>query len=182
MILSLVILQVDSTGLGGALELPDGNKESPKGTKPRLPGMITIGNDAHKFDAGRVETVRPDIFSPGFFSMFDVLVYLDKEEKIELDYHFDASVNTHIIDSINGEANWWYQAYYDGGWPETNVFRPDHYPWKDKTTLAFFRIDPSRIQDIYSVERGDRKTHNEQWQDHCSKSHNQRTDFHKRVR
>jgi hypothetical protein len=153
MVLSLVVLQVDSTGLGGALDLPEKNKpESPSGTKPPLlTGTITIGNDLYTFDPGHVETIRPDIFNPGFFSMFDVLVHLDRQEKIELAYHFDASMNTHIIDTINREPDWWYQAYYDGGWSESNVFRPDHYPWKDKTTLAFFKTDPSRLQDIHSV-------------------------------
>ena len=85
--------------------------------------------------------------------MFDVLVYLDNQSLIELVYHFNESMNTHIIDSINGEPSWWYRAVYSGGWSENNVFRPDHYPWKDGASLSFFKLDPSTIEDIYSVWR-----------------------------
>jgi hypothetical protein len=60
-------------------------------------------------------------------------------------------MNTHIIDLINGETNWWYETYYSGGWPENNVFRLDHYPWKPKTSLKFFRVPSSRLEMIYST-------------------------------
>ena len=49
-----------------------------------------------------VETIRPDLFKSGHFSMFDILVHLNKQNQIDLEYHFDESMNTHIIDSING--------------------------------------------------------------------------------
>jgi hypothetical protein len=96
--------------------------------------------------------VRPDIFQPGFFSMFDVLVHLDRQALIDMTYHFDASLNTFIIDSLNEEPYWWYRAYYSGGWPEDNVFRPDHYPWKDGTTLIFYPLDDNlHLEQIYAV-------------------------------
>jgi len=85
--------------------------------------------------------------------MFDVLVYLDNEDIIDLEYHFDESMNSMIIDSINGAPNWWYEAYYDGGWSENKVFRMDHYPWKEGTTLKFFRTDASSLRDIYAVHK-----------------------------
>ncbi|MBU7004978.1 MAG: hypothetical protein HXS50_05385, partial [Theionarchaea archaeon] len=100
-----------------------------------------------------VETIRPDIFRPGFFSVFDVLVHLHREGKITLEYHFDESMNTNVIDRIDGEPNWWYQIYFSGGWPENNVFRSDHYPWKDGATLRVSKMDPAKIEAIYQTWR-----------------------------
>ena len=138
---------------------------------PQLPpegtelAKVKVGSEVFTFDPTKVETVRPDLFNPGYFSMFDVLVHLDKLGMIDLEYHFDDSMNTYVIDSINGEPYWWYEAYYDGGWPEKNVFRMDHYPWKEGTTLRFFRTNPSRLENIYSVFREEvtRRKNNGGW-------------------
>lgn len=66
-----------------------------------------------------------------------------------MEYHFNETMNTYIIDSINEEKNWWYNAFYDGGWTEDNVFRMDHYPYKEKMNIYFFKTSISRIKDIY---------------------------------
>jgi hypothetical protein len=42
-------------------------------------------------------------------------------------------------------------AYYDGGWPEDNVFGMDHYPYKEKMYVRVYKEDNSRIQSIYST-------------------------------
>jgi hypothetical protein len=133
-------------------------------TSPNTQGSIKIGSITFTFNPTEVLTVRPDIFNPGFFSMFDILVYLHNKGEIDLEYHFDETMNTHIIDSINGEENWWYQTYYSGGWSERNVFRPDHYPWKDGTTLTFHKESPTRLESIYSVWKEEiiRKNNNNQ--------------------
>jgi hypothetical protein len=136
----------------------------PQETQPTQSGSVRIGEVAYTFDPTIVQTIRPDLFQPGFFSMFDVLVHLDSQARIDMTYHFDASMNTYVIDSLNEEPYWWYQAYYSGGWSENNVFRPDHYPWKDGTTLAFFPLDDSlRLEQIYKVWREEvtRRNNNE---------------------
>jgi hypothetical protein len=112
---------------------------------------VRVGNDDFIFNPTKVETTRPDLFNQGYFSMFDVLVHLNKQDLINLEYHFDESLNAYLIDSINGEINWWYQTYYSGGWSERNVFRPDHYPWKEGTTLTFYKESSSRLESIYSI-------------------------------
>lgn len=123
-------------------------------TVPQQEGHIMIGNVGNfEFDAGKVKTVRDDIFNEGFFSIFDILVYLDDEGKIDMEYHFDDSINTHIIDSLNGMNNWWHIAYYDGGWPELNVFRMDHYPYKDKMYISISETEESRLERYYEVFR-----------------------------
>jgi len=87
------------------------------------------------FNWSAIETTRPDLFTDGHFSMFDVLVDLSNRGLVSLEYHFNESMNTHVIDSMNGKINWWYRSYYSGGWLENNVFRMDHHPWKEGTTL-----------------------------------------------
>jgi hypothetical protein len=124
-------------------------------TKPSREGKIVVGFKTLKFDPGEVETLRPDIFKPGFFSIFDVLAHVSEKGLIDLKYHFDESMNTHVIDSLEGEPNWWYIAYYSGGWEETNYFRPDHYPWKDGTNLRFFTVSSSRIELTQNIFRGE---------------------------
>lgn len=132
-------------------------------TKPKNQGTVQIGTRTFTFDPTHVGTVRPDIFKPGYFSIFDVLVQLNKQGDINLQYHFDETKNTHIIDSIDQETDWWYQVYYSGGWPERNAFRPDHYPWKDQTTLTFYKETSLRINRIYTVweEEVTRKNNNQ---------------------
>ena len=144
-----------------AKPLPDVPGEN---TLPKNQGTVGIGSNTFTFDSTQVETVRPDIFNPGYFSVFDVLVHLHIQGLIDLQYHFNESMNTHIIDEIDGESDWWYQIYYSGGWSERNVFRPDHYPWKDQSTLTFYKETPSRISSIYAVweEEVTRKSSNNQ--------------------
>lgn len=103
-----------------------------KNTGLILEGHIMIANIGEfNFNPADVKTVRKDIFVEGHFSIFDILVYLDNSGHIDMEYHFEEYLNTHIIDSINDTKYWWHIAYYDGGWPERNVFRMDHYPYKD---------------------------------------------------
>ena len=73
-------------------------------------------------------------------------------------------MNTYVIDLLNGEDNWWYRVYYSGGWQERNVFRMDHYPWKDDTKLIFYTEVPSQIERIYSTWKEEiiRKNNNNQ--------------------
>ena len=46
------------------------------------------------FSPENIETVRPDIYKNGHFSIFDILVYLDKTGEIHMQYHFRADLNT----------------------------------------------------------------------------------------
>jgi hypothetical protein len=131
---------------------------TPAPTIPPEPGAtaeVTIDGQTFFFNPAKIETIRPDLFNSSSFSIFDVLVYLDRQNQIVLEYHFDLAMNTNIIDSINGESNWWYHIYYSGGWRENNVFRPDHYPWKEGTTLNFYITSNSALETIYNVWRAE---------------------------
>jgi len=120
--------------------------------KPSGIGQVSIeGIGDFEFNADQIETVRPDIFQPNYFSLFDLLLHIADRGDISLEYHFDEKMNTHIIDSINGEPGWWYYAYYSGGWRERNVFRMDMYPYKNNTTFHFYREDEARLEALYST-------------------------------
>ena len=106
------------------------------GRKPTGVGKVRIEDlGEFSFNAGQVKTLRPDIFQPGYFSVFDALVHLSEKGDIRMDYHFDGNMDTHIIDEINGEPFWWYQVKYSGGWFESNVHRMDMYPYKNGTEI-----------------------------------------------
>jgi hypothetical protein len=105
------------------------------------------------FDASKIETLRPDIFQPGHFSLFDILVHLAEQGDIELEYQFDEAMDTHVIDSINGQSTWWYKAHYSQGWYETNVCRLDMYPYKNGTSIHLYKEDKDYMDGIYSSFR-----------------------------
>jgi len=142
-----LVTYADSHRASGGSGLPG------EDTIPAELAQVEVGSGEFVFDPTNVETIRPDLFNPGYFSMFDVLVHLDKQGDIDLEYHVDDSMNTHVVDSINGKPHWWYQAHYDGGWWEDNMFRMDHYPWKDGTALRLFQVERSRLEDIYRTFR-----------------------------
>ena len=102
------------------------------------------------FDPAEVVTVRSDVFQPGHFSVFDALVQLDKQGDIDLEYHFDGAMDTHIIDTINDKRHWWYEVKYSSGWFEPNVFRMDMFPYKDNTNI---RVYPQREEYLARICR-----------------------------
>ncbi len=119
---------------------------TPEGNVP-----IEVNGITYKFNPESMISVRPDLFHEGSFSLFDILANLESADLLNMEYHFDAEMNTHVIDSIDGETGFWYQAYYSGGWWERNVFRMDHYPWKEKTVFRVFKEDFSFINNVYSI-------------------------------
>ena len=127
--------------------------EAPKSV--RTGTMFINGVDTFSFDVSRVATLRPDIFQPGRFSAFDVLVHLHQQGRIDLKYHYDESLATHVIDSINGIENWWYHAHYDGGSLIDLVTRMDLYPCKEKMEISIDPIDKARLDQIYASFAGE---------------------------
>jgi hypothetical protein len=112
-------------------------------------GTVWIAESSFNFTSDDVETVRPDIFKPGSFSMFDILINLDNRGLIELQYHYNTTMNTHVIDSLEGESDWWYEVTFSGGWRERNALRMDLYPWKEGTHLVFHQESSYYIQWVY---------------------------------
>jgi len=107
---------------------------------------INIGGEIYNFNPDEVETARPDLFQDGSFSVFDILLHLDSKGEISLNYHLNTSMDTYVIDSINGNTdNWWYYIHYSGGHLEKNVVRIDHYPWKPGSDIRLYHETESYI-------------------------------------
>lgn len=122
------------------------------GRQPNVMGSIKIsGIGEFSFNPSDLETIRSDIFQPGHFSLFDVLVHLSKRGDLTLQYHYDENLATHVIDNINNEKDWWYTAHYSGGWKEDFAFRMDTHPYKDNNYIEIFRESPERIEGIYAT-------------------------------
>ncbi len=123
-------------------------------TAAELTGEIEIeGLGNYSFDPQEVQTVRDDLFRDNYFSIFDVLVYLKQSGQVDIEYDFNEEMNTYVISSLNGYDDWWYDAYYDGGWRERSVFRMDHYPYKDKMSLKIIRVSEEYLDSVYAVYR-----------------------------
>lgn len=126
------------------------------GDAPSGEGRVQIeGVGTFSFMAEDVARQRPDIFQDGYFSLFDVLVHLSEREDVELMYHFDEGMATHVIDSLAGEGGWWHDAHYASGWFEPNVFRMDIYPYKDNTRFRLERENDERVVVIHQEFRNE---------------------------
>lgn len=86
----------------------------------------------------------------GYFSIFDILAFLNETRQIFIIFEFNQSLNTFVIESINGIPNWWYKAHYSGGWWESNVFRMDHYPYKDDMEIRLETVEKKVLTSIYA--------------------------------
>ncbi len=149
------------TGLGSEEDIDEQKTEQkniitggPSETKPFMEGNIRIAMiGEYTFDPFDISSIRDDLFKEGFFSVFDILLYLDNLNEIEMEYYFDNELNTYVIDTIDGIEGWWYVAYYDGGWPERNVYRMDHYPYKDKMSISIIEATADELDSYYDVFR-----------------------------
>jgi hypothetical protein len=139
-----------------------------KNTKPRIDrkGAISIERLLEKtyVDLSKIKTLRSDIFKEGYFSVFDVLVNVCKENDIDIKYHFDSELRTYIIDSIEGEKNWWYGAHYNGRVGDVSkapleepVHRMDFFPYKDWMNIEVYPVSEKRIDDIFSAFKAENK-------------------------
>ena len=114
-------------------------------TKPVEMNQILIeGLGAFEFNPKDIKAIRDDVFNEDFFSIFDVLIHLDKTGQINMDYEFSEEYGTHIIRDINGMKDWWYVANYDGGWSENNAWRMDLFPYKDQSSIQVRQIEIRR--------------------------------------
>jgi len=82
--------------------------------------VIIAGNE-YPFDSTmfNITSVRPDVFAPGFFSMFDAILAVAEDINIEIEYYYDDTRKTHFITEVNNiEGDYWYHFAYDAG-PQT---------------------------------------------------------------
>ena len=113
----------------GRWELPT---DHPTSRTPSTAGTLVVeGLGEFVFNPLEVATTRPDIFAQGHFSVFDVLAHLGNKGWFPLSYHYDARLDTHVIDELDGRMNWWYRTQSPGTWSEISTFRMDMTPYRD---------------------------------------------------
>jgi hypothetical protein len=158
LIVSLLIslgIQAITLGAGGSLLLtPDTGWNPPdayaQGRLAAETGTLEIrGLGELSYDPAAITTLRPDIFLPGHFSVFDVLVHLAETNEFELEYDFDEDLQTHVIRSLSGLSGWWYDAHYEGGSFDKTVVRIDQFPVKDGMSILLYLEDPVRLDAIH---------------------------------
>jgi hypothetical protein len=130
--------------------------ETHVGDLPQGEGAIQIPTvGTFQFEARAVQTVRPDLFQEGHFSLFDILVHLKERGDVQLDYHYDESAATHAIDRLDGVGTrprggqWWYEAHYSNGWYEANVWRMDAYPYKNGSQIRMRVASEERLAAVH---------------------------------
>ena len=152
---TLVAVGIGATGedAGSAL-LPLAGRWTPPagvhaGRPPSNKGTVEIrGLGTFEFDPPQIQALRKDLFRPGHFSVFDVLASLAKAGTIPMEYSYDESLGTYVIESLNGKSGWWYDAHYAGGAFERPVVRMDEYPVKDGMAIQLYLESPDRLAAI----------------------------------
>jgi hypothetical protein len=79
---------------------------------------VIIRGNTYAFDPKEysISTTRPDIFTEGHYSLFDVLIAVAQRNGHQVALHWDADCMTHFIDSVDGVAgDYWYHFSYDAG-------------------------------------------------------------------
>ena len=110
--------------------------DRPIARTPWLQGTVIIeGLGEFAFSPVEIRTTRPDIFTEGHFSVFDVVAHLGDKGWFPLRYHYNPALDTHVIDELNGQMNWWYRMQSPGGWQEINTFRMDMAPYTDGMSI-----------------------------------------------
>jgi hypothetical protein len=86
---------------------------------PPAPGSrVDILGRVFEFDPAEyaIRTTRPDVFTPGYFSVFDVILAVAKKNGISISYRFDLKCLTYFITRIDGRSgDYWYRFSYDAG-------------------------------------------------------------------
>lgn len=143
------------------------------------PGVLSAGADAPELPGSRIEilgsvfsfdpetlaisTLRPDIFAPGFFSMFDAILAVATQQGIDIQYHFDEERKTHFIDSVDGvSGDYWYHFSYDTGGGNANelrnrrAYRWDEALWRSGVWVQLVegeKLDEIRTEYLEEIQR-----------------------------
>jgi hypothetical protein len=79
---------------------------------------VEIDGKAYPFDPLQysIQTVRPDVFVPGYFSLFDTILAVAAKHGIAIEYEYDDAAKTHWITRVNGvPGRYWYRWVFDTG-------------------------------------------------------------------
>ena len=101
-----------------------------------------------------IVTLRPDIFAPGWFSMFDVILAVAEKNGINIDYYYDESRKTHFITSVDSiEADYWYHFSYDAGTGSNNELRFRRaYRWDEALWRSGVSVRVVTGEDLWEIK------------------------------
>jgi len=85
---------------------------------PNVPpgSYVILGSDTTRFEQSQysITTLRPDIFAPGYYSMFDVILAVALKKNIPIEYAWDDSCKTFFMTKVNNKSgNFWFHFSYD---------------------------------------------------------------------
>lgn len=139
-------------------------------TPPTPPGsQVEIEGEVYSFEPAEydINTVRPDIFAAGYFSMFDVILAVAKKNGIKIDYQYDEDCKTHFIEKINDKpGDYWYHFSYDAGTGNSSeiryrrAYRWDEALWRQGVWIKVVEGENlTEIKDEYREEIEREKRH-----------------------
>lgn len=106
----------------------------------------TVGD--FSFEPAEISTMRGDLFDDEQFSIFDIAVYLDRTGVIDMKYHFNETIDSYVIDSINGIKGWWYKVNGGEAYLNEGIFI-DRFAYDDQYTYELVSIEENELYDIY---------------------------------
>ncbi len=138
---------------------PDGSWILPPPSETQLTGQVFVeirgvGSFSVDLESLELSSLRPDLFQPGFISVFDVIVHLARQGHIQLEYWDNVNLDTYMIESLNGRSGWWYDVQYldETGRvvaAERPLTRMDHFPVRGGMRIRFYLGPPERLEAIY---------------------------------
>ena len=120
------------------------------------PSTVEINGKAYPFDpsAYSIQTVRSDVFAPGYFSLFDTILAVAAEHRSAIEYAYDDAAKTHWITSVDGvPGRYWYRWVFDTGkvdgrpdldWKRNN--RWDENLWRPGATVRL--VDNENVAEL----------------------------------
>jgi hypothetical protein len=126
---------------------------------PIPPSYVEIDGVDYLFDPLQhaITSVRTDIFAPGHFSMFDVILAVADHNGISIQYHFDPECQTHFIDQVDGQwGDYWYHFAYDVGSDFMEITYRRAYRWDEalwRPGVSIRLVEGENLEEIQSEYR-----------------------------
>lgn len=82
------------------------------------PSTVEIEGRKCPFDPAEhdIESLRPHVFAPGYYSLFDVILAVAAKHRISIEYGYDDAAKTHWITRVDGvPGDYWYRWVFDTG-------------------------------------------------------------------
>lgn len=113
--------------------------------------IIIEGLGAFSFNPNTITTARSDLYKETEFSIFDVVINLDNEKLINAEYYFDESIDSYIVNSINGMQYWAYIVVDKSSEMIKTGFLTDKQEFDNSNDYILVKISKEDFQYAYGV-------------------------------